>query len=117
MNSKYLEFCQRWLAAWTGNRPEHLLSFYSADAYYQDPARPNGLKGHQEILPYFVKLLAKNPDWRWECEEIIPTEKGFTLKWCAHIPGKKLIHGVDIVEVISDKITRNEVYFDTAALT
>src|SRR5215813_5626253 len=32
------EFCRRWLSAWTGNRPQELIQFYSADAYYRDPA-------------------------------------------------------------------------------
>ena len=117
MNLKdYMAFCDQWLAAWTGNRPDYLLSFYSENAYYQDPAYFKGLRGHQEILAYFTKLLAKNPDWRWEREEIFASEKGFILKWRASISGKKIIYGLDIVEVINDKITRNEVYFDTALL-
>ena len=33
------EFCHRWLLAWTGYRTEKLVEFYSADAYYRDPAR------------------------------------------------------------------------------
>ncbi|MBI2519719.1 MAG: nuclear transport factor 2 family protein [Bdellovibrio sp.] len=102
--------------AWSGNRPDFLLSFYSENAYYQDPAHPNGLRGHHEILSYFKKLLAKNPNWRWECQEIFSTEKGFTLKWCAHIPGLNPIIGLDIVEITDNQITRNEVYFDTALM-
>ena len=35
-------FCARWLPAWTGNRPEALLEFYARDAYYADPAVPDG---------------------------------------------------------------------------
>ncbi|MFX0091147.1 MAG: nuclear transport factor 2 family protein, partial [Candidatus Hodarchaeota archaeon] len=60
------EFCYKWLSTWTGNKPEKLIAFYSENSYYQDPANPKGLRGHKHILPYFKKLLAVNPDWKWE---------------------------------------------------
>jgi ketosteroid isomerase-like protein len=63
--------------------------------------------------------LNNNPDWKWSAEEIIPTERGFVLKWKAVIPvrTKEIVeYGVDIVEVENGKITRNEVYFDTYSL-
>jgi hypothetical protein len=114
----YEKFCDEWLAAWTGNSPDRLREFYSSDAFYRDPAKPQGLRG-DELLPYFKKLLAKNPDWVWERVEVLPVEKGFCLKWKASIPmAEKTIHetGLDIVEMKDGKITRNEVYFDSLAL-
>ncbi len=114
-----LEFCKRWLAAWTGNQPEVLLYFYTEDAFYLDPARPQGLRGHSEMRPYLEKLLAANPDWVWEAVEIFPTERGFTLKWRATIPvGSEEIveYGLDVVEWDGEKVTRNEVYFDRTKL-
>ncbi len=113
------KFCNDWLKSWTGNKPETLLSFYSEDAYYQDPANPQGLIGFSQILPYFKKLLAANPNWKWEREELFPTEKGFVLKWKARIPvGSEIVEekGIDIVELKNDHICRNEVYFDRAKL-
>lgn len=112
-------FAERWLSAWTGNRPEELLQFYAPGAVYRDPGRPQGLKGHEALRPYFTKLLAANPEWVWTAVEVIPTAQGFTLKWHAHIPaGASAIEedGLDIVEVADGLITRNEVYFDRAAL-
>jgi hypothetical protein len=113
-------FCERWLPAWTGNRPDELIKTYATDAIYRDPARPAGLRGHAEILPYFRKLLARNPDWVWTAEEIFPTEMGFCFKWRARIPvpGKKAVTvtGMDIVDIRDGEITRNEVYFDPTAL-
>ena len=112
-------FCAKWLAAWTGNDPEGLLAYYAEDAAYRDPGRPGGLHGHAELRPYFTALLAANPDWVWTPEEVIPTAAGFTLKWRARIPaGGTVVEetGLDIVEVRDGKITRNEVYFDRAAL-
>ncbi|MEK7691937.1 MAG: DsbA family protein [Bdellovibrionota bacterium] len=115
----WIAFCREWLAAWTGNRPEELLRFYADTAFYRDPARPNGLRGIAEIRPYFTRLLAANPDWRWRATEVIPTQRGFTLKWHADIPmaGRKFMEaGLDIVEVKDGKIIRNEVYFDRAEM-
>ncbi len=111
------DFCNDWLGAWTGNQPDLLMTFYTEDAYYSDPATRNGLHGHQELFPYFSKLLKYNPDWQWKALEIIETAKGFTLKWEATIPvGDTNIieQGLDIVELRSGKISRNEVYFDRA---
>lgn len=117
--SELTEFCSRWLAAWTGNRPEHLVVFYAPDAYYQDPANPDGLRGRESLLPYLRKLLAANPDWVWEPVEILPTAAGCCVKWRATIPtgDKKIMTtGLDIVEINDGLITRNEVYFDARVL-
>ncbi len=59
-----IAFCHKWLSSWTGNTPEKLINFYSENSYYQDPANPNGLEGHKQILPYFKNLLDKNPNWK-----------------------------------------------------
>lgn len=110
-----LEFCRQWLPAWTGNNPDLLLDFYAENAFYSDPANPDGIQGQDQLREYFIKLLAANPDWVWEPLEVFPTLHGFTLKWRAVIPvGKKKLveHGMDIVELDDGKITRNEVYFD-----
>lgn len=112
--NELLVFCKEWLAAWTGNQPKKLRQFYSEEAYYRDPVKKSGLRGSQ-ILPYFEKLLARNPDWVWETIEVLPTAKGFYLKWKATIPTDgKVVHetGFDIVELDGAKITRNEVFFD-----
>lgn len=114
-----LTFCDAWLDSWSGNRPEHLLSYYSEEAYYRDPARPDGLRGKEDLSNYFQKLLARNPEWRWRRQELIPTEKGFVLKWEAQIPHRGTLlrlEGLDIVELDGEKIRRNEVFFDPSPL-
>lgn len=110
------EFASRWLPAWTGNDPHRLVSFYSDDAFYLDPAVPGGIKGRDALLKYFRRLLAANPDWVWTQIEGIPMEGGFLNKWHASIPvGQKVIECVGVCFVQFDgagKISRNEVYFD-----
>jgi hypothetical protein len=112
-----LKFCEKWLAAWTGNQPEKLVEFYANHALYRDPAKPHGIKGHDQILPYFQKLLERNPEWVWTASKVFPTKDGFILKWKAEIPvGTRVLveEGMDVVEVMFDKIVHNEVYFDRA---
>jgi hypothetical protein len=113
---KAREFASRWLPAWTGNDPEKLADFYSDDALYLDPAVPGGIRGKDNLLAYFRKLLAQNPDWVWTQIEAIPMEGGFLNKWLARIPiGDKIIESIGVCFVQfgdGGKIRRNEVYFD-----
>ena len=114
------EFASRWLPAWTGNEPEKLAAFYSDDAFYLDPAVPRGIRGKGDLLAYFRKLLAQNPDWVWTQIEGIPMEGGFLNKWHARIPvGESVIECVGVCFVQFDgqgRIRRNEVYFDRTGL-
>ena len=114
------EFASRWLPAWTGNDPEKLAGFYSDDCFYLDPGIPDGVRGKKELIEYFSKLLAQNPDWVWTQIEPIPMEGGFLNKWLAKIPvGEKIVECIGVCFVQFDdqkKIKRNEVYFDRSGL-
>ncbi len=114
------EFASRWLPAWTGNQPEERASDYSDDCYFWDAGIPNGAKGKAELIDYFRKLLAKNPDWVWSQIEAIPMEGGFLNKWSAKIPvGNKMLECIGVCFLQFDergKIKRNEVYFDRSEL-
>ena len=113
-------FASEWLPAWTGNDPERLADFYSEDVFYLDPAIPDGLKGKEQLLAYFRRLLAKNPEWVWTQIEGIPMEGGFLNKWLAKIPVRNnVLECVGVCFVQFDdvgKIRRNEVYFDRSEL-
>jgi hypothetical protein len=114
------QFAAKWLPAWSGNNPELLAGFYAEEAFYIDPGIPGGAKGKAELLAYFRKLLAHNPDWVWSQIEGIPLEDGFLNKWLAQIPVGPVtleITGVCLVQFDqSGKIRRNEVYFDRSRL-
>jgi hypothetical protein len=120
MNKEELrKFCTDWLAAWTGNNPDTLISYYDENALYSDPAHRGGLKGKEEIRRYFVKLLDVYRHWKWTPVEIFPISSGAIVKWTCEIPvGSEVIHeiGLDIVEITDKKITRNEVFFDRTRL-
>ena len=112
-------FSEKWLPAWTGNRPDLLASFYSMDAVYSDPAVPGGVRGHDAILRYFSKLLGRNPDWVWTHTGSIPMQDGFLNHWHASIPvaGHTIeADGVCTVQLRDSLIYANHVYFDRSEL-
>jgi len=112
-------FAERWLPAWSGNRPELLASFYSPDAVYSDPAIPDGVHGHDALLEYFTKLLARNPAWVWVHRGSIPLQDGFLNLWRASIPvGERTVQvqGVCTVQLSDGLISANHVFFDCSEL-
>jgi hypothetical protein len=94
-------FAERWLPAWSGNRPELLASFYSDDACYSDPGLREGVRGREALLAYFAKLLGRNPDWVWSQRSSVPMQDGFLNCWHALRDGR---------------IYANHVFFDRAEL-
>jgi SnoaL-like domain len=113
------EFAGRWLPAWTGNDPEGLAAFYTEDAFYSDPAIPDGVRGKEALLAYFGALLARFPDWVWKNTGATPMEGGFLNHWHATIPvGPRVIEcdGVCTVLLRDGLIERNEVFFDRTEL-
>ncbi len=114
------QFAEDWLPAWSGNNPELLAGFYAEDAFYLDPGIPDGVKGKNNLLAYFRKLLSGNPHWIWTQIEGIPLEDGFLNKWLAKIPvGPVTLEIVGVCFVQLDDaglIRRNEVYFDRSRL-
>jgi hypothetical protein len=112
-------FAERWLPAWTDNNPELLVSFYTADAFYSDPAIPEGVKGREALLAYFIKLLARNPRWVWLHTGSMPLADGFLNFWHATIPVSDEVlevDGVCSVQLRDGLIYANRVYFDRAKL-
>jgi hypothetical protein len=113
------QFAEKWLPAWSGNRPELLASFYSDDVFYCDPATAQGIRGRPALLAYFRKLLARYPDWVWTHRGSIPLEDGFLNLWHASIPAgeRKLeLDGVCTVQMRDGLIYSNQVYFDRSEL-
>lgn len=113
------DFCSRWLPAWTGNHPDRLVAFYTDDAFYADPAVPDGLQGREAIHAYFSKLLRAWPDWSWSHKRSLPVPDGFLNYWHARVspdPAAPDFEGVCVVRLREGQIFRNEVFFDRSRL-
>jgi SnoaL-like protein len=111
-----LAFAERWLPAWTGNRPQRLLAYYADDVFYSDPRVPEGVRGKPALTRYFTRLLSDYPDWVWEHERSVPLFDGFLNDWKATVPvggEKRLWHGVCTVQIRQDRIYRDEVFFQS----
>jgi len=109
-------FCAHWLPAWTGNDPERLAGFYTTDAFYSDPAIPDGVRGRPALIRYFEKLLGDNPRWVWKHERGVPLRDGFLNHWVATAPiGDRILtyRGVCSVQLRDGVIYRNQVFCDT----
>ena len=112
-------FAEKWLPAWSGIRPELLVSFYTRDAFYSDPTIPAGVRGHDALLAYFSRLLARNPKWVWVQRGSIPMRDGFLNRWHASIPaGERTLEteGVCTVQLRDGFIYANQVFFDRSEL-
>ena len=112
-------FAEKWLPAWTGNQPERLASFYTDDAFYSDPAIPNGVQGRSALLAYFTKLLSLNPAWVWRHLGSIPIRDGFLNQWHATVPvGDQNVEAVGVctVQLREGRIYSNQVLFDRSDL-
>jgi len=112
-------FAERWLPAWSGNRPDLLASFYTEDAVYSDPAIPDGVQGRDAVRVYFAKLLARNPEWVWVHRGSIPMQDGFLNLWHASIPvGGRTVEadGACTVQLRGGLIYANHVFFDRSEL-
>lgn len=112
-------FADEWLPAWSGNRPERLVSFYAQDASYSDPAVPAGVRGRDALLAYFTRLLARNPNWVWVHRGSVPMQDGFLNRWHASIPvGERTVEaeGVCTVQLRDGLIYANHVFFDRSEL-
>jgi len=112
-------FAEKWLPAWSGNRPDVLAAFYTQDAAYSDPAIAEGIRGRDALLAYFTKLLARNPDWIWTHRGSIPMQDGFLNLWHASIPVAEHtleVDGACTVQLRDGLIYANHVFFDRSAL-
>ncbi|MFN3352766.1 MAG: nuclear transport factor 2 family protein, partial [Brevundimonas sp.] len=110
-------FCDRWLPAWTGGDAARLAEFYTDDAVYADPARPDGVVGRAALLLYFDRLLARFPDWVWTHDRSPPIPHGFVNFWtCRLADPERAFSGVCLVQLRNGRIFRNEVFFDPSAL-
>lgn len=114
-----IHFVDEWLKSWTSHgrsgQEDILLSYYTDDCFYADPATRTGVQGVDNLKSYFRQLLKYNPEWEWKRTELIPTANGCTLKWEARIPvgaSEVVVAGLDILELTGGKISRNEVFFD-----
>lgn len=119
MKTDYQTFINKWLEAWSNKSTNDLLKFYDEDAIYLDPYTKKAITSRQKMKNYFTAIFKSFQEWEWKSLEVLETYTGCVVKWKAIflINSDKIeIIGLDIVDIKSSKITRNEVYFDRSKL-
>ena len=112
----------RFLAAWTSQDVERVLDCYTDDVRYHDPNTRGDVTGRDAMRRYLTKLFA---GWQmtWAAREVfdLASDEGVAFLWRATFrrPGDDEvieIDGMDLAVLRGDRVARNEVYFDRAAL-
>jgi ketosteroid isomerase-like protein len=117
-----LKLAERFLGAWNKQDVEAVLACYTEDGAYLDPNTRGPVVGHDAMRRYLTRLFE---GWKmhWSLREffLFADGNGGAFLWHAQLTpasgGKTAeIDGMDLVEVRGDRMCRNEVYFDRAAL-
>lgn len=113
---------ERILGAWNTQDVERVVACYTDDVIYRDPNTRGAVEGADAMRRYLTKLFA-NWQMHWEAREAFPLEgmEGEAILWRASLRRKDgdqsvEVDGMDLVVREGERIKRNEVYFDRAAL-
>lgn len=112
----------RFLAAWNSQDVERVLATYTEDLRYRDPNTRGFVEGRDAMRRYLRKLFAA---WQmtWAQREVfqLAAIDGVTFLWHATFRrhgSSEVVEadGMDLALVRGEQLSRNEVYFDRAAL-
>ncbi len=116
------ELTDKFLAAWNTQDVENVVATYTPDLVYLDPNTRGEVKGSEAMRSYLTKLFeAWQMHWSLRAARLFEGGDGCAVLWHAVLArkgGEKKVEvdGMDLVLVRDDRIARNEVYFDRAAL-
>jgi ketosteroid isomerase-like protein len=110
------------LDAWNTHDVERVVACYTPDLVYRDPGTRGEVRGADAFRRYLTKMFAS---WRmhWSVREVFPLEgtDGTAVLWRATLTplgGETSVEveGMDLAVLEGERLKRNEVYFDRAAL-
>ncbi len=110
------------LGAWNLQDVEKTVACYTPDLQYLDPNTRGVVNGAEAMGRYLRKLFGAW-EMHWSLRDVFPFSdvEGGAFLWHATLkkPGSEKtaeVDGMDLVIVEGNRIKRNEVYFDRAAL-
>lgn len=112
----------RFLDAWTSQDVERVLDCYTDDVRYRDPNTRGDVTGRDSMRRYLTRLFA---GWQmtWAAREVfeLAEQDGVAFLWHATLrrTGEDRVvevDGMDLAVLRGDRVARNEVFFDRAAL-
>jgi nuclear transport factor 2 (NTF2) superfamily protein len=121
-HERAIEIAERLLESWNTQEVERVVDCYTANIHYCDPNTRGFVEGSDALRRYLTKLFDR---WQmhWTLREAYPLQdaEGAAVLWRATLRPKGgdtevEIDGMDLALVDGDRLTRNDVYFDRAAL-
>jgi ketosteroid isomerase-like protein len=110
------------LSAWNSHDVDRVIACYTPNVIYRDPNTEGEIRGSEAFRRYLDKLFGA---WRmhWTAKEIfsLTGTEGSAVLWRATLApvggqAQVEIDGMDIALLDGERLSRNEVYFDRAAL-
>ena len=110
------------LETWNAHDVERVVACYTPDLVYRAPGTRGEVRGADAFRRYLTKMFAS---WRmhWSVREVFPLEgtDGAAVLWRATLTplgGDTTVEveGMDLAVLEGERLKRNEVYFDRAAL-
>lgn len=117
-----IELAQRLLDSWNTQEVEHVVECYTDDVRYRDPNTRGFVEGSDALRRYLTRLFER---WQmhWALREAYPFHgaEGAAVLWRATLrprggDDEVQIDGMDLALVEGNRLSRNDVYFDRAAL-
>ena len=117
-----IQLAERLLESWNTQEVERVVDCYTHDVRYRDPNTRGFVEGSDALRRYLTKLFGR---WQmhWALREAYPFQdaKGAAVLWQATLRPRNgdsevEIDGMDLALVEGDRLSRNDVYFDRAAL-
>lgn len=121
-HARAVEVAEKLLAAWNSQDVDAVVDCYTPDCVYVDPNTRGAVEGAEAMRRYLGKLFGR---WQmsWSLREAFALRdaEGAAVLWRATlrpVGGEREVEvdGMDLALVAGDRLSRNEVYFDRAAL-
>ena len=110
------------IAAWNAHDVEAVVACYTDDLVYVDPNTRGAVEGADAMRRYLTKLFDRW-EMHWTVKQLFPLagEDGSAALWRASLTNRATgktaeVDGMDLVLIEGDRVKRNEVYYDRAAL-
>lgn len=117
-----IRLAERLLESWNTQKVERVVGCYTDDVRYRDPNTRGFVEGSDALRRYLTKLFDR---WQmhWALREAYPFQdaEGAAVLWRATLrprdgDSEVEIDGMDLALVEGNRLSRNDVYFDRAAL-
>ena len=124
-HERAIELAERLLDAWNSQEVKRVVDCYTDDVRYRDPNTRGFVEGTDAMRRYLTKLF---DSWQmhWTLREAYPLrdEEGAAVLWRASFrrtghdasDAQVEVDGMDLALAQGDRLSRNDVYFDRAAL-